>query len=102
MEYQRLGTDEMKGLAIGVITSALSARDLGNEVEIDQRVSQYAHDFNLMIEGVHPVDMYRLCSLLADTNAALIWSLSTALEVEPMEAMERLAKEIRNADTRER
>lgn len=89
--------DELKQLAVGVITSAVNARPL----PMDGRIDQFGKDFIMLTQGMTVGDLYRLCSLLADISGSFVEMLSDLSDNEPTEMMQFLAKQVLGTPTRE-
>lgn len=92
-----MDAEELKQLAVGVITSAVNARPL----PVDGRIDQYGKDFIMLTQGMTVGDLYRLCSLLADIGGSFVEMLSDFSEVDTNEMMQFLAKQVLSTPTQE-
>lgn len=89
-EAEDLQVEQIKSFVIGVINAALCARDM----EDDERLERYRHDYLLLIEDLTVQEMFMSVSLMGDVAAALVSTIATTYHVRPEDAMLHLAQEI--------
>ena len=83
--------EEMKELAIAVVTGALNARALESQ---EGRLEQFAGDFHMLMEGITGADLFRLASLLGDLGASLVEHMAQLLDSSPQTVMQFLAQQM--------
>jgi len=79
---------ELMQTAVGVIASSVAARSIDN---MDSRIQQYGHDFDLLVSDMTVRDLVRMTSLLADINGFMVDMLARQWETSPEEVMQKLA-----------
>lgn len=84
-------TQELKEVAVSLVTSAVNAR---SQDSADERASMYAQDFGILMDGAQVADLYRLTSLLGDMGAMLIEMLATTLDIPADVAVQYLVQNI--------
>ena len=85
--------EEMKELAIAVVTGALNARALEDQ---NERLEQFASDYNMLMQGITGGDIFRLASLLADLSSSLVEQIAQLLDSKPETVMTYLAQQMAN------
>lgn len=90
-------SEEIKQLAVAVVTSALNARALEGE----DRITRYQSDFVFLTENMSGDDFYRMCSLLGDMAGSFVELIADIAMSEPEETMIHLAKSMLDTPTKE-
>lgn len=91
MDEEYLGPEQMKRLAIGAVTAALNARALESS---DERMTQFASDWKMLLTDTNGTDVYRLASLLADLASSLVQHLALLLGSDSEQVMQYLAQQM--------
>lgn len=91
-------SEEIKQLAVAIVTSALNARALDG----DERIERYQSDFVFLTENMTGDDFYRMASLLGDMAGSFVELIAEFSMSDPETAMIYLAKSMLNTPTQER